>query len=202
MSSDNFRTKSLRFERGVSGLKGTWDRGLDPEATRQMLLALMKEAEDRALKGSKRARGRLAKLCVMLIQLENGSRVSEAREAFLAWLKLGRPGHIRKVRVRVRKQKKDPERRLIVIPGPVIEVSQRVGLRPEDVGTKMAICCLAQRLGINTHSLRYAGITRMALSGKMADVAVAKITGHRKIEILLDYIQKVRAEKALEDLVS
>ena len=44
MSSDNFRTKSSRFDRGVS--KGTWDRGLDPEATKQMLLAHMAEAEE------------------------------------------------------------------------------------------------------------------------------------------------------------
>ena len=180
--------------------EGTWDLGLDPETTRQMLLAKLEEAVDKALEGSVRARKRVGKLIVLLTQLDNAARVSEAHEVVKAWLALGAPANIRKVQVRVRKQKRKPEKRMIKIPIEAVRAARQVGLKPEDVGTVKAVKMLAQRLGINTHSLRYAGITKMALRG-LTDAIIGKITGHRKLDMIRVYIQKLKARELLDEMV-
>ena len=192
--------RGMRSSQGeMPRLEGTWDRYLDPDATRARLLKLMAEDEARASR-SVRARRRLAKLCVLLTQLDNASRVSEAHEAFRTWLERGRPLEDRRVRIRVRKQRKKPERRIIKIPIEAAEAAIRADLKPEDVGTPHAIMCLAQRLGMNTHSLRYAGITKMALSG-LTDAIIGKITGHKKLDMIRTYIQRLKAEELLDEMV-
>ena len=140
MRNGTFQPNGAVFDKGDRA--GTWDLGLDPEATRQMLLEKMREARDKALQGSVRARRRLAKLAVLLTQLDNAARVSEAHEAVSAWLKIGAPRAFRKIRLRVRKQKRNPEKRIIKIPLEVVELVADV-VKPEDVGTVNSIKKLA-----------------------------------------------------------
>ena len=164
---------------------GTWDRGLDYEQTRLMLIREIAWARHRA-KHDKRARRRLAGLCVLLTQLDNAARVSEAHEAVSIFALTGQ----REVEVRVRKQRKDPEKRLVVIPPEV---------RPEDVRELPSLdaCRMyAFRLGINTHSLRYARITDLALK-KVQPQIIARITHHRKLDMLIRYTQEVAARELL-----
>ncbi|RLE98603.1 MAG: hypothetical protein DRJ96_00580 [Thermoprotei archaeon] len=54
-------------------------------------------------------------------------------------------------------------------------------------------------LGYNTHALRYAFIGYMARRGVAAQL-VARITGHVKLDYILHYTQRVRAEEILEKI--
>lgn len=55
-------------------------------------------------------------------------------------------------------------------------------------------------LGTNTHSLRYALVGYLAKKGVSAQI-IAKITGHRKLDRILQYTQLVRAEEVLREVV-
>jgi len=137
-------------------------------------------------KRDKRARRRLAGLCVLLTQLDNAARVSEAHEAVSIFARTGQ----REVEVRVRKQKKDPDVRLVIIPPEV----KREDVR--ELPSVDACRMYAFRLGINTHSLRYARITDLALK-KVQPQIIARITHHRKLDMLIKYTQEVAAREIL-----
>ena len=119
--------------------------------------------------------------CVFLIQLRNGSRVSE-------------------VYVRVRKRR-DGYERLMVLPEEL--KIQDIAVCRETLSrgnTTLRVKVYAKKvLGINTHSLRYARITHM-LRNNMSPSIVAKITGHKKQDYILTYTQVKTAEEALRDI--
>jgi hypothetical protein len=80
-----------------------WDRGVDYEFAYHTLLSL--------IKSSSTTDTQKCYLVIALIQLRNGSRVSEAARAFKTWLATGRS----EVEVEVSKRKRS-EKRLMVIP--------------------------------------------------------------------------------------
>jgi len=57
-----------------------------------------------------------------------------------------------------------------------------------------------RELGINTHSLRYTFITHLASQG-VSPQLIAKITGHSRLDYVLHYTQRLKAEELLERLV-
>jgi len=136
---------------------------------------------------------------ILLIQLRNGARVSEAIEALRKFIETG----TRKVEVRVRKHKR-PEFRLMVLPkelsprdllpcSPVLEEA-------DDKKLKKRVQLYARKeLGINTHSLRYAFITYLLKKGVSPSI-IAKITHHKNLNYILTYTQQKTADKILEDL--
>jgi len=54
-------------------------------------------------------------------------------------------------------------------------------------------------LDTNTHSLRYALVGFLAKRGVSAQI-IAKITGHKKLDRILQYTQLVKAEEILEEI--
>ena len=143
-------------------------------------------------------------LAALYIQLRNGCRVSEAARALLVFAKTGS----RKLRVPVAKRK-DKLERLVLIP-PQIEL-KRVAWLAEDfkrkpldkaarqLAARVKVFSL-QRLGINTHSLRYAFVTYLAEQG-VAPQLIARITGHKRLDYIVHYTQRLAAEELLEKLV-
>lgn len=169
-----------------------WDRGLDYKKVYRELLRRLKEHLGR------RAYTSFCYAAILLIQLRNGSRISEALEATRKFVEEGS----RKVKVRVRKRG-DGYERLMIMPEE---------LKPQDLcicldvlnedGAKVLnrIKVYAKKvLNINTHSLRYAYITYLLKQG-VSPAIVAKITGHKKLDYILTYTQVRTAEEALEKI--
>ncbi|MEM4501773.1 MAG: tyrosine-type recombinase/integrase [Thermofilaceae archaeon] len=164
-----------------------WDKGVD--------YVVMFERLVRLVKREKRPRNR-AYAFILLIQLRNGSRVSEAVRAFREYLASGR----REVYVPLSKKKK-PEVRLMVIPDVEFDRASVVELLEvsEEALTKRVKMYAKNRLKVNTHSLRYAFITYLLKEGVNPSI-VAKITGHTKLDFILHYTQAKAAEEVLRGL--
>lgn len=159
---------------------GTWDRGVDFEEAKTEFERILRVETDPV---------HYSNFATLLIQLVNGSRVSEAVEAFNEFLATG--GRELKVRVRKRQQP-TTEHREIRIPS---AVDQRGNQR-----TVGAVKTFANRQGINTHSLRYAFISKLGRDGVMPQI-IARITHHKKLDMILRYTQQRVADELLEELV-
>ncbi len=168
----------------------SWDMGLDYRKTYKLILSKLRRHLAR------RAFPSYCYACVLLIQLRNGSRVSEALEAALKFHR----ERARRVYVRVRKRK-DGYERLMVLPEELkpqdLTVCREV---LEDPKALNRVKVYAKKvLGVNTHSLRYAYITHLLRQGVNPSI-VAKLTGHRKLDYILTYTQVKSAEEALEKI--
>jgi len=165
----------------------SWDRGVEFEALKARLESLMRRSKTDK---------EYAYAAILLTQLLNGSRVSEAVDAVLAFARSGE----RRVKVRVRKRKEESER-LMVVPERVElrRVAWLVDEEPRLLVRRVKMYAL-NKLRVNTHSLRYAFITHLARRGISAQI-IAKITGHRRLDYILHYTQRVEAEKLLEKIV-
>ena len=162
-----------------------WDRGLDYEKEYRRLLRLYRQ---------ERRKARKANLLVLLTALRNGARVSEAIEFLKKVLQTGK----RELEIPVKKQKK-PVTRPMVLPREidvreVRELAYWVMNR-----TRQKVYSTAKSLGYNPHALRYAFISHLAKRGVSAQL-IAKITGHRKLDYILHYTQKKRAEEILLEM--
>jgi len=146
---------------------------LDFQKTRKTIVEKIKEAKNMKTKVA---------LQILLIQLVNGARISEAYEAYYKFCETGQ----REVYVRVRKKRR-PETRAIDIPPEVIPICVKVN--PDSV---RRVC--KQKLGINSHSLRYAYITYLSQLNIPAHV-VSKITHHSKPELVEYYTHQLLAQR-------
>ncbi|MCD6348658.1 MAG: hypothetical protein J7L91_03455 [Candidatus Korarchaeota archaeon] len=175
--------------------EGTWDRGIEYDLLRKRLLRLYRRMREKADR-SRRYRKRLAHTLVLMIQLRNGCRVSEAVEALQKMASTGQ----RKVMVRVRKTKKEEKKREVVLPKSVPDSDLRLIREDVKALTVDQVKSFARyNLGINTHTLRYAFITDMTLRQGIQPNLVAKITGHVNLDHLITYTQEVKAEELLEN---
>ena len=169
-----------------------WDRGLDYKRTYKELLRRLREHL------SKRAYTSFCYASILLIQLRNGSRVSEALEAARKFIEEGS----RKVKVRVRKRS-DDHKRLMIMPEELKHQDLRICidiLNEDEAKVLNRVKVYAEKvLNINTHSLRYAYITYLLKNG-VNPAIVAKITGHKKLDYILKYTQVRTAEEALEKI--
>jgi len=145
-----------------------------------------------------RKRKAMAYCAALLVQVKNGSRVSEAIEALRKFCKR----KDRVVNVRVRKRKGDVEFRAMILPKEIaIEDLNIIGEFVDNM-TRYRIYQFAKyHFGINTHSLRYAFITWAAIKRGLASQIIAKITGHKNLSHLVHYTQKVKAEEVLKELL-
>jgi Phage integrase family. len=169
-------------------LRGTWDQGLDYEKTKRLLVEKIKQV--RGAKGV-RARCALAYTCVLLFQLRNGSRVSEAVDA----VKRMGENQKKEVEVPVRKHR-FLELRKMVVPEELRE-EDRLDCASvlEYIKTANVEMFARRSLGFNTHSLRYARITHLVKKG-VSPSLIAKITHHRR----LDYVLRYTEQKAADEL--
>jgi Phage integrase family. len=165
-----------------------WDKGVDFESVLKLILKNRAYAREFVRPRLLRA------INVALIQLVNGLRISEALECYYKFL-ITKERHIT---VRVRKSR--DRYRVCIIPEIIdnTDIALTRNLRPVTVSSIKTI--IYKRLGVNTHSLRYAFINKLLASG--VDVAtVSKIVAHKKLDTLLTYVQEKRAREELEGLV-
>lgn len=181
-----------------------WDMGLNFKEVEELLLReIDKHVTTLSTRRSKYftnlAKKRLLYLSVLLTQLYNGCRVSEACEAILKWLRSGD----REVKVKVRKRR-DGYERLIVIPSRVIVLRQYLeefkDVNVDELTLRVKVFA-SRTLKINTHALRYAWITYMARELKEPAQIIAKISGHKKLDYILHYVEKKEAEEILRKIV-
>lgn len=132
---------------------------------------------------------------VLLIQLLNGLRVSEAWTSMQHFLttkerdfqiKPGKRGAPRPVKIpEIVKQREEWKWILNVEPN---RARKRLHYYAKTF------------LGTNTHSLRYALVGYLSGMGVSAQI-IAKITGHKKLDRILQYTQSIQAEKILDEII-
>lgn len=159
---------------------GTWDRGLELEG----ILGLLREK----LKSSDGAE--YSYLAVLLTQAANVCRVGEALSAVASYARTGQ----REQKVRVEKRK-DGVERLVIIPADVA----REKLELQSFKLASVKMYAKRKLGINTHSLRYAWITAQVKNNVNPGI-IAAITGHKNLNMLMHYIQKKQGEEYLRQM--
>jgi integrase len=167
----------------------TWDKGLDFENTYNKLLKNM--AKDKPPAKCYDA--------ILLVQLRNGSRVSEAVRAFKEFLN----SKSIEIEVSVSKKRQKEEKRLMIIPQELFSVvSPCFDLRnveDKKLINRVKNYCL-YAYGFNTHSLRYAFVTYL-LKGGINPSIVAKITKHSRLEYIERYTQEKTAKETLRDIL-
>jgi len=167
-----------------------WDRGISFDYAYQKILSKLRSP----------GKSNSCYALIALIQLANGSRASEAVRAFQQYLKT------RETRLSIRLSKKRAaSERLIVIPESVqrADVSACVELADVDENhlvTRYKVW-VKRNLGLNSHSLRYAFVTHLITAG-LEPTIVAKITGHSRLDFILHYTQRRKAEDILESIFS
>ena len=166
----------------------SWDKGIDYESAYSKILKHMLKA-------------RYPGLCydaILLIQLRNGSRVSEAVRSFREFLT------IKAIEVSVRVSKrKDNAQRLMVIPRELLNTNidmckELLSLNDAKLVNRVKTY-VKEAYGFNTHSLRYAFITHLLKSG-VNPAVVSKITGHKNINYVLAYTQEKVGVEVLRNL--
>ncbi|MEM0473033.1 MAG: hypothetical protein QXX84_09065 [Sulfolobales archaeon] len=135
---------------------------------------------------------------VLLIQLRNGSRISEAVRAFKKFVLTRK----REVRVKVSKKRRYEER-LMVIPNEITEEMadecSYLSLLDDGILIDRLRKHATNKFGVNTHSLRYAFITYLARQG-VNPLIIAKTIHHARLDNLLNYIQVKESEDLLREL--
>ena len=141
---------------------------------------------------------RLAYLAISLIQLQNGSRISETIEATKQFIS----DYECKVAVITIAKRKDGFRRKILLPELITqEILERI--KPEIKGdtieelSKKIRMFLTRHYGWNTHSLRYALINYLAIEKKVPINLVSKLVGHKNMNQLLTYTQNKHVDELL-----
>jgi len=165
-----------------------WDKGLDYELAYSRLLRKIDTVKDNTTK---------CYLIIALIQLRNGSRISESIRAFKEWIRTNKT----ELHIRVSKKKK-PEERLMIIPQEILNYRLYCVdlLDVNDIVLRERIrATLHYYFKWNTHSLRYAFITYLLRSG-VNPAIVSKIVKHSKLDTLLSYVQVKESERVLKNL--
>jgi len=172
-----------------------WDRGIDFDQMYRELAGIINKPID-----PKRYRQKigLAYAIISLCQLRNGSRISEA----IDFVKKAIQTKKRKIEIRIRKHKKE-DYRIMFLPKPItrnhLSLISFILEIPDLVLRARVEDWLKRHFGINTHSLRYAFITKLSRLGYTPQI-IASITGHRNLNYVLRYTQKKAGELALMQL--
>jgi integrase len=165
-----------------------WDKGLDYESTYNKIARHMVKVK---------VPGKCYD-AVLLIQLRNGSRISEAVRAFKQFL----AAKSLELEVPVSKKRGKRETRLMIIPQELRSLTSPCR-DLKDVDEKVLVnrvkfYCV-HTYGFNTHSLRYAFITFLLRQGVNPSI-IAKITKHSRLDFILTYTQEKAAEEILKEL--
>ena len=178
-----------------------WDKGLDYEATYQRIVHHMRKAYARAKATALPGRKRVPAFCydaILLVQLKNAARISEAVRAFREYLTMRKS----ELEVQVSKKRKK-EFRLMVIPPEVLELDCSLCLdlldRSEALVTDVAKHYAKKKYGFNTHSLRYSRITYLLRRG-VDSAVIAKITHHSNVNFIRTYTQQKLADEILRSI--
>lgn len=178
----------------------SWDKRLNfdewDQRFKKDLRDLSKEREYYMLKGKPvpiTIMTRLLYTSILLTQLENGSRISEAVEAILNFK--ANSERIQKVRARKRKKMNKGKDVDVLIKIPSAVKKQYLDLSDDDFdkvlnGVKM----YAKRYyKINTHSLRYSWIAKMGREGVPTNL-ISKAIRHTNIQTIENYTAEDEAD--------
>jgi len=175
---------------GKKKIEHTWDYSVDFLEAKKVLTNAYKQLFDLNLMPYE------AYVAILLIQLTNGARIGEAIRAFKTFVESGQ----KEFQLQAEKH---GNIRLFVIP-PVIRnrISYKSVLTIDDNKLEARIRMFSLKyLKCNTHSLRYALISHLAKEA-VDPAIIAKITGHTKLERIIQYTQTKDAVEILRRLVS
>lgn len=173
--------------------KEGWDRGMDfNETYRKMFDELIKTNYKK----------KKLYLLILLIQLRNGSRISEAIRA----IKEFKATDSNNVKILVSKKRDKKVYRDMVLPLELNKYINELGslideeTKNEDkLKRKITAYCL-RVFGFNTHSLRYSFITYLSRDKKIEPQLISKITKHSDLRFIVKYTQEKAAEDVLKNI--
>lgn len=163
-----------------------WDRNIEYDIFLPKLLKTLPK-----LKGKGKCYCSIA-----ILQLTNGLRARESIMAFKYFLETGE----RKFQIMVLKQKRE-KYRPVRVPD---EINNNIRAECYDLKDEDLLklrdryrMWLYKTFKVNSHSLRYAFVTKMAEMG-LSPMIIARITGHSELRYLITYTHKKLGEKALD----
>ena len=175
---------------GKRKIEHTWDYSVDFLEAKKVLTNAYKQLFDLNLMPYE------AYVAILLIQLVNGARIKEAIRAFKTFVESGQKEFYLKA-------EKHGNTRFFVIP-PVVrnKLAYKSILTIADDKLEARIRMFTLKyLKCNTHSLRYALISHLAKEA-VDPAIIAKITGHKKLERIVQYTQTKDAVEILRKLAS
>jgi len=135
---------------------------------------------------------RLLYTSILLVQIENGSRISEAVEAVLGFR--DNSERIQKIRARKRKKKNKGKDVDVLIKIPSAVKKQYLDLEYPFETVLGGVKMFANRYyGINTHSLRYSWIAKMGREGIPTNL-ISKAIRHTNIQTIENYTAEDEAD--------
>ena len=139
---------------------------------------------------------------ILLTQLAQSCRISEAVDALTKWAKSKKPVDVVEVKVRKRK---DTYWRDVFIPKSIMEDAKSIKriLNKFDFTDNLIdnVKHFAAYHLYNTHALRHAGITQQGMQNVPAQV-IARGTGHKKLQHIQLYTEKAAARKVLREMAN
>ncbi len=175
---------------GKKKIEHTWDYSVDFLEAKKVLINAYKQLFDLNLMPYE------AYVAILLIQLVNGARIKEAIRAFKTFVESGQKEFQLKA-------EKHGNIRFFIIPEVIRNrLAYKSILTIDDDKLEARIRMFARKyLKCNTHSLRYALISFLAKNA--TDPAlIAKITGHKKLDRIIQYTQTKDAIEILRKLGS
>jgi len=162
---------------GKKRIEHTWDDSVDFIDAKKVLMDAYKQLYDLNLATYE------AYVAILLIQLVNGSRIGEAIRAFKTFVETGQ----REFQLQTQKR---GNMKFFIIPSIIRnKQSYRFVLTISDNKLKARIRMFTKKyLKCTTHSLRYALISFLAKNGTDPAI-IAKITGHKKLDRIVQYTQ-------------
>lgn len=178
-------------------LNGTFDKGVDyTEANTKFTDEINKLINQDYLNSHELKR--LTYLVISLVQLQNGSRISETINAVKQFIM----DHELKIAVVTISKRKDGFKRKMLLPE-MITPEMLARIKPEikndsiEKISKKIRMFLTRHYGWNTHSLRYALINYLAIEKKVPVNLVSKLVGHKNLNQLLTYTQNRHVDDLL-----
>ncbi len=200
LNYDNSKMKTAtkkKIKKVSDNINGTFDKGVDYSQANEKFITDINNLLNQAYMNAHELK-RLTYLVIALIQLQNGSRISETINA----VKMFIANHDLKVAIIIIAKRKDGFRRKILLPELITkEIMERI--KPEikndtiEELSKKIRMFLTRHYGWNTHSLRYALINYLAIEKKVPVNLVSKLVGHKNMNQLLTYTQNKHVDELL-----
>jgi len=173
---------------GKKKIEHTWDYSVDFLEARKALTSAYKQLFDMNLMPHE------AYVAILLIQLTNGARIKEAIRAFKTFVESGQ----REFQL---KAEKHGNTRVFIIHEVIrnrLAYKSMLTIADDKLEARIRMFAL-KYLKCNTHSLRYALISFLAKNATDPAI-IAKITGHKKLDRIIQYTQTKDAIDILRKL--
>jgi len=173
---------------GKKKIEHTWDYSVDFLEAKKVLTSAYKQLFDVNLMPHE------AYVAILLIQLLNGARIGEAIRAFKTFVESGQ----REFQLQAEKH---GNTRFFIIPEVIrnrLAYKSILTIADDKLEARIRMFAL-KYLKCNTHSLRYAPISFLAKNATDPAI-IAKITGHKKLDRIIQYTQTKDAVEILRKL--